>query len=65
MIDPNVVTLTVGDHDYAGWKSVEISAGIERQARSFEVSITWQWPAPKSRIRSCPALPAKCVSAAN
>ncbi|KPX22609.1 Bacteriophage Mu P [Pseudomonas syringae pv. delphinii] len=44
MIDPNVVTLTVGDHDYAGWKSVEISAGIERQARSFEVSITWQWP---------------------
>ncbi|MCK0549378.1 phage baseplate assembly protein [Pseudomonas syringae] len=44
MIDPNVVTLTVDQHDYAGWKSVEISAGIERQARSFEVSITWQWP---------------------
>ncbi len=41
---PNVVTLTVDEHDYAGWKSVEISAGIERQARSFDVSITWQWP---------------------
>ncbi|RMQ48620.1 Bacteriophage Mu P [Pseudomonas cichorii] len=40
----NVVTLTVGNMDYGGWKSVSISAGIERQARSFNVSITWQWP---------------------
>ncbi|MDY0938210.1 phage baseplate assembly protein [Pseudomonas viridiflava] len=44
MIDPNVVTLTVDDKDYAGWKTVEISAGIERQARSFDISLTWQWP---------------------
>ncbi|MFJ4143527.1 phage baseplate assembly protein [Pseudomonas sp. NPDC089734] len=40
----NAVTLTVGSQDYSGWKSVTISAGIERQARSFNVSITWQWP---------------------
>ncbi|MCF5708340.1 baseplate protein [Pseudomonas syringae] len=44
MIDPNVVTLTVGNQDYGGWKTVEISAGFDRQARSFDVGITWKWP---------------------
>jgi len=40
----NTVTLSVGGHDYAGWKDVSISAGLERQARDFTVSITWKWP---------------------
>lgn len=42
--DPNRVTLTVNGLDYAGWTDVRISAGIERQARDFTVSITWRWP---------------------
>lgn len=40
----NTVTLSVGGHDYAGWKDVSISAGLERQARDFSVGITWKWP---------------------
>ncbi|MBP2840434.1 phage baseplate assembly protein [Pseudomonas sp. PNP] len=40
----NTVTLSAGGHDYAGWKDVNISAGLERQARDFTVSITWKWP---------------------
>lgn len=40
----NAVTLTVDNMDYGGWKTISISAGIERQARSFTVGITWQWP---------------------
>lgn len=40
----NTVTLSVGGHDYAGWKDVSISAGLERQARDFTLSITWRWP---------------------
>ncbi len=40
----NRVTLTVNDMEYGGWKSVEISADLERQFRSFKLDITWQWP---------------------
>ncbi len=40
----NTVTLTVDGLDYGGWKSVEISADLERQFRSFRLNITWQWP---------------------
>lgn len=40
----NNVTLSVGGHDYAGWKSVSIGAGLERQARDFNLGITWRWP---------------------
>jgi prophage tail gpP-like protein len=40
----NTVTLSVGGHDYAGWKDVRISAGLERQARDFSLAITWKWP---------------------
>lgn len=40
----NAVTLSVGGMDYGGWKTISISAGIERQARSFTMGITWQWP---------------------
>ena len=46
--DPNRVLLTVNGKDYGGWKSVRIEAGIARQARSFEVSITDRWPGPTS-----------------
>ena len=38
----NAVSLTVDGLDYGGWKKVEISAGLERQARDFNLSITWQ-----------------------
>ncbi len=45
MSDPKTaVTLTVDGLDYSGWTSVEISAGLERQARSFNIGITWKWP---------------------
>lgn len=40
----NTVTLSVGAHDYGGWKDVSISAGLERQARDFSVGVTWKWP---------------------
>lgn len=40
----NTVTLTVDGLDYGGWKSVQISADLERQFRSFTLAITWQWP---------------------
>ncbi|WP_166359280.1 phage baseplate assembly protein [Pseudomonas akapageensis] len=40
----NTVTLTVDGLDYGGWKTVEISAGLERQARDFTLGITWRWP---------------------
>ncbi|MFH0021765.1 phage baseplate assembly protein [Pseudomonas fluorescens] len=43
MDDINAVSLTVDGLDYSGWKSVEISAGLEDQARSFNLGITWKW----------------------
>lgn len=51
MSDANDVTLTVNGMDYAGWKEVRISAGIERQARDFSVGITWKWPGSYERPR--------------
>lgn len=44
MEDVNAVSLTVDGLDYVGWKSVEITAGLEDQARSFTLNITWKWP---------------------
>lgn len=40
----DTVTLTVSGNDYSGWKSVRIEAGLERIARSFELSVTDTWP---------------------
>ena len=40
----NQVRLVVGGSEYGGWKSVRISAGIERQARDFELEVTDRWP---------------------
>lgn len=40
----NDVTLRVAGQDFGGWKSVRIEAGIERQARSFDLEVTDKWP---------------------
>lgn len=39
----NLVSLTVDGLDYAGWVSVDITAGLERQARDFTLGVTWKW----------------------
>jgi len=46
--DNELVTLTVNGQDFAGWKSVEIGAGVERQARDFSLGVTWRWPGSES-----------------
>ncbi|CAG0967003.1 hypothetical protein MTYP_01048 [Methylophilaceae bacterium] len=38
------VTLRVNGEDYEGWLEVDITAGIERQARDFNLAITRTWP---------------------
>lgn len=38
------VTLRVGGQDFAGWLDIDITAGIERQARNFALAITRSWP---------------------
>ncbi|MDK9356689.1 phage baseplate assembly protein [Lelliottia wanjuensis] len=38
------VTLRVNGKEFTGWMRVNISAGIDRIARSFDVEITRQWP---------------------
>lgn len=40
----NDVRLLIGGREYGGWKSVRIEAGVERLARSFELSVTSSWP---------------------
>jgi prophage tail gpP-like protein len=40
----NEVTLRVGGYDFTAWTQIEISAGIERQARDFNLSITRTFP---------------------
>lgn len=40
----NLVTLVVGGAEFGGWKSARIEAGIERQARSFDLEVTDRWP---------------------
>ncbi len=44
MDSQNVVTLSVDGTDYRGWKTVSISAGIEQQARTFTLGVSWRWP---------------------
>lgn len=44
-VDPtNAVRLLVNGAEYGGWKSVRIAAGIERQARDFDLEVTDRWP---------------------
>lgn len=45
------VTLRVNGLEYGGWLEVEITAGIERQSRSFSLSITRTWPGAKELPR--------------
>lgn len=40
----NNVRLLVAGKEFEGWKSVAIQAGIERQVRDFDLSITNAWP---------------------
>ncbi len=40
----NDVVLQVNGANYAGWLTVSVTAGIERQARDFSVDITRNWP---------------------
>lgn len=44
MNDANTVWLKVNGADYGGWKRVSITAGLDRQARDFELEITSRWP---------------------
>lgn len=46
----NAVTLSVDGMDYRGWTSVRIGAGILRQARDFELGITWKGPGQAQAI---------------
>lgn len=40
----NTVLLRVNGREWGGWTSVSISAGIDRVARDFNVTITRRWP---------------------
>jgi len=40
----NTVRLLINGQTYAGWISVRVSAGIERQARDFALEATDRWP---------------------
>lgn len=40
----NAVRLLVGGQEFGGWKAVAIQAGIERQVRDFDLTITNDWP---------------------
>lgn len=44
MNDANTVWLKVNGTDYGGWKKVSITAGLDRQARDFELEVTSRWP---------------------
>lgn len=46
------VTLVVNGSEYGGWMAVSISAGIERQARDFTLSVTDRWPGATDIPRS-------------
>lgn len=46
----NAVRLLVNGVEFGGWKSVRIGAGIERQARSFDLSVTDRWPGSRNDI---------------
>lgn len=50
MSDANTVSLQVNGMAYAGWKSVSITAGIERLARDFTLSVTDRWPGLQAAV---------------
>lgn len=53
----NKVTLTVDGLEYGGWKSVQITADLERQFRTFKLDVTWQWPGQTTVRRIQPGAP--------
>ena len=54
MTEPNnAVTLTVAGQNFEGWTSARITAGIDRVARDFDVSITRRWPSVNGLSRPC------------
>ena len=53
----NQVRLVVGGQEFGGWKKIRIEAGIERQARSFELEVTDRWPGPTSAATADTAPP--------
>lgn len=53
----NQVRLVVGGQEFGGWKKIRIEAGIERQARSFELEVTDRWPGPTSAATADSAPP--------
>lgn len=44
------VRLLINGSEYGGWLKVRISAGIERQARDFEIGVTDRWPGQTTNI---------------
>lgn len=48
--DADIVKLFAGGTEYSGWKSVRIETGIERQARSFDLEVTSQWPGKNTNV---------------
>lgn len=44
------VTLRVNGREWGGWTRVQISAGIERLSRDFNVEITRQWPGESGSV---------------
>ncbi len=42
--DANIVWLKVNGTDFGGWKKVSITAGLDRQARDFDLGVTSRWP---------------------
>lgn len=50
MDSQNVVTLSVDGRDYRGWKTVSIAAGIEQQARTFTLGVSWRWPGENMEV---------------
>lgn len=47
----DIVTLTVNEVCYQGWKSIRIEVGLERISRSFELAVTEQWPGSIDKVR--------------
>ncbi|MFA6076356.1 MAG: baseplate protein [Negativicutes bacterium] len=50
----DIVKLTVNGMSFDGWKSVRIESGLERIARSFELSVTEYWPGANNARRIVP-----------
>lgn len=50
------VILRVNGREWGGWTRVQISAGIERLSRDFNVEITRQWPGESGSVSLQPRI---------